>query len=604
MALLSIHVFAGAKVADPKTRTSASEHLLEVNKEWKNHTSASGSEIVSFNSDTERIRFHLLNVEKLLRSSRIDLSAEQRKNRMAMLDILHTYVQNGIFPVNSYHAKRQPYFIDLYGTHCAVGYLLKASGSGNIAQEISGKQNFAYVREIESAALIAWSKKYGFKLSELALIQPTYAPSASYEQVQGGTNGNVTALVPDQASPGTLRIAGDFDQLNDLPCLNVGYYSNNQLSCCGNGIAGTVAGIGGYMGQTIVAGNFPYEGTVYPLAKFDGTSWTMIEIPFRGGSYATAFYSNYNRYEVAIPHPTQQGKQEIWQYSEANGWLRKATVNGAVYAIYNQYRPVYAGAFDEVTIDEEDLEQTVYQTKNVLIGNYSTGIYETVQDNVSDTIFTVYQSGGTLYLGGSASTLPSRSDVCLSRYLNGVSQPLVTAASFDDHEYVFVKSIEMFGANELIFTGSFKNTGGMVMYYGQNIFTVNLISGYIEPMSTLNKPVHSIGKINNTFYFGGEFTSAQGNAEYKHLVKLGSMASIDETGKNAFIVSPNPSSGMISISGNAVVHSVAITDLHGKKWLETNTGTAKIDAGTLPAGAYFVHVETEKGTEVLKWVKI
>ena len=52
-------------------------------------------------SEVELIQMHLSLVEEKLRSTDTDhLSVNQRKNRLAALDILHTYWKNGVFPQN------------------------------------------------------------------------------------------------------------------------------------------------------------------------------------------------------------------------------------------------------------------------------------------------------------------------------------------------------------------------------------------------------------------------------------------------------------------------------------------------------------------------
>jgi hypothetical protein len=54
-----------------------------------------------FTDEQTRIKTHLQYVEKLLRQKDItDLSIEIQKKRLAIIDLLHNYWMEGVFPVN------------------------------------------------------------------------------------------------------------------------------------------------------------------------------------------------------------------------------------------------------------------------------------------------------------------------------------------------------------------------------------------------------------------------------------------------------------------------------------------------------------------------
>ena len=90
------------------------------------------------------------------------------------LDKLHYYLLQKQFPRNTYHPGRRPYFIDIYNTPCAVGYLIIQSGNEALARTIARDDNYAYIRELKQPALAQWQKRSGFTINELALIQPSY----------------------------------------------------------------------------------------------------------------------------------------------------------------------------------------------------------------------------------------------------------------------------------------------------------------------------------------------------------------------------------------------------------------------------------------------
>ena len=154
------------------------EQLYNINKEWINQNDLDPSIYSNSSEDLneiELIQKHLSIVESTLRKRTTDhLSIEQKSNRIKMLDVLNSYWRNGVFPKNIYHKDRTPYFIDHLGTHCAVGHLLKSSGFGNVAKDISELNNYIQVNQIKDKRIDEWTSLYGFSKSELAWIQPFY----------------------------------------------------------------------------------------------------------------------------------------------------------------------------------------------------------------------------------------------------------------------------------------------------------------------------------------------------------------------------------------------------------------------------------------------
>lgn len=162
-----------------KNNPTVYSQLCTLNKEWLNNYIDSPilNETDSLNSDHDLIQLHLRLVEKTLRSkSVLHLSSEQKEKRNACLDILHTYWQRGIFPVNLYHQERTPYFIDHLGTACAVGHMVIETGYGDFAKQIQDENNYGYICDLDNQypILRKWAFIHGFSLNELAWIQPTY----------------------------------------------------------------------------------------------------------------------------------------------------------------------------------------------------------------------------------------------------------------------------------------------------------------------------------------------------------------------------------------------------------------------------------------------
>lgn len=135
-------------------------------------------------SETARVRTHLATVESELRRRDVSaLTPAQRRARSRNLDVLHEYWVRGVFPVNTdFPGQRVPYFVDRYGTRCAMAYLIEQSGRGDLVARIATTHNNAYVRDLkDDADLAAWLRDNGLTAAEAARIQPTYgSPYADF----------------------------------------------------------------------------------------------------------------------------------------------------------------------------------------------------------------------------------------------------------------------------------------------------------------------------------------------------------------------------------------------------------------------------------------
>lgn len=175
--IILIFSFSLLNISKGQVKTVYDE-LVYVNKEWKNQKdidlTIKTKAAISLN-EQELVRMHLKEVETLLRKRSTEhLSVLQKKNRERNLNVLHGYWEKGVFPMNSKHMGRQPYFIDEMGTYCAVGYLMKESGADDVAKDINKTQNYNYLEDIDHPKLMAWVNRSGLDFGELALIQPGY----------------------------------------------------------------------------------------------------------------------------------------------------------------------------------------------------------------------------------------------------------------------------------------------------------------------------------------------------------------------------------------------------------------------------------------------
>ena len=188
------------------------QQLCALNNEWctKDLTDPILDSRISLSTDVELITTHLQLVETELRSRNVDhLSKEVQAARLRNLDLLKEYWEAGVFPINLYHNEPTPYFIDDFGTACAVGYLVIGTGSEEFAQTIKKENNYAYIYNLNEkyAGLETWANANGFTLAELAWIQPIYCsnPCPAGTQFNVSCNGACDGCAqPDPAGAGMV----------------------------------------------------------------------------------------------------------------------------------------------------------------------------------------------------------------------------------------------------------------------------------------------------------------------------------------------------------------------------------------------------------------
>jgi hypothetical protein len=582
------------------------DHLSEINKEWLKHKEISPLGSISFNSDVDRIQLHLnLVIGHLKVNVPSDFNSKQFSNRQILLEKLQQYADHKVFPVNKYHAVRQPYFVDEIGTNCAVGQMIYDSGFKDLVAKISQEHNYDYIADIHTAGLQEWANEFGFTLNELKWIQPTYNPSTTIDQVLGATNGEVVKIV-NNYSDGSLLIAGKFTLLDSLPCLNIGRYKNNQLSCLGNGVEGIVNEVVELYGQIYAFGELSFNGDIYPIAKFENSVWTYLQIPTRENATSTAANRGGAgfRFEIAISHPSIPGHQEIWHCMVNNTWVKKAMVKGVVLDIIpSGYGRVHVGKFDSVTVyDATAAIDTTLVVNNVLINTNNTSNWYGITGNISNQVNVVAEIGGALIFGGTCNNQPGN-DVCISRYFNSVLQPLYLHVIDPQVLGFSIKSIVMGSGSSFVFGGDFRSVPYSYVD-GKNLASYNLINNNIEFMAKFNQKVNSLAFLDGKLYIGGQF---QSNAfqTVNYLARVESSLGTKEI--NAFSslnAYPNPFSSTLNLEGIENGASYTILFIDGRIAKKGSVLGEKIeDLDFLPKGTYLLQLKTEKGFVVKKIFK-
>ena len=172
-----------ASSIDPKVKAPLIEHLVEINKHWEGKSAS--NEMISFQSDDERIQAHLFGVYEYLSANKPNgFSEEALAQRTVLLEELKKYTDAKSFPRNTGHQSRTPYFIDQFNTACAVGNLIIQAGDEELALSVKENFNFNYIADMPQEPIELWASNNGFEVWELEWIQPGYAyyPTTRFQQ--------------------------------------------------------------------------------------------------------------------------------------------------------------------------------------------------------------------------------------------------------------------------------------------------------------------------------------------------------------------------------------------------------------------------------------
>jgi hypothetical protein len=127
--------------------------------------------------EVARLRAHFRRVhDELSRRDVSSLSPAQRAARAALIAELGRYARRGRFPKNlDFVGQRVPYFVDAFGTRCAMAHLIEHTGASAFVERIAAQHNNAFVPAIAGdPQLIAWLTEAGLSAAEAARIQPSY----------------------------------------------------------------------------------------------------------------------------------------------------------------------------------------------------------------------------------------------------------------------------------------------------------------------------------------------------------------------------------------------------------------------------------------------
>lgn len=519
------------------------DHLYEVNKEWAHQAPALSIlwQPVQFENDEARIQRHLELVEEILRQRTVSLEeSSEKEHRLQQLDVLRAYHQRGLFPKNTGHQIRQPYFIDNYGTACAVGYLVIEDGYGDLANQIKAEKNFAYIREMPYPELGKWATANGFTVDELAWIQPAYQPQPRTYQGVGnnlGVEGTVHTMIksPDED---ILYMAGDFSAVDGVNANSIIAWDGENWSTLGNGVEGTIYAMSFNNNTLYIGGNFSLidEPNATNFAYWNGSEWIGLQTGDMEGAIYAMYGGGYNRILLGGSFQKVNGQQMrhfvlyeplddnyrndtyIYQDGELITIPHGMSVNGAVRSIttpaFNSV--LIGGDFTLTSADADHPSANKIETNYLAYWGYNDwdqGLY-----GPHGPVHHVASLNGALYVGGQVDHEEGGFAVLeyglwtdFQYYLQPFGDNLV-------HGFIEVD-------DRLICHGGFSYYPG-VGNWGTGAALIHE-SYYGEGFSLFDNSVRAAAEFQGKLIFAGDFSSVD-NQDFPGLTQLDYLTSIPE----------------------------------------------------------------------------
>lgn len=576
--LLSTFVFSVALTAsahlEPGTAAPLSQHMLEVNKEWLHHDPVliNQERMVRFNDDAERIALHLQLVQRSLAMDKNEaLVPEQLGQRKALLDELSAYAQRGVFPQNEVLPFRNPIFIDPYGTACAVGQLMVASGSADLAHRIDAEMETAYIRDMHRSDVLQWATDHGFTEDELAWIQPGYASDVAWTAFPGAPTGVVnTVLVMEN---GDMIVAGTFTSASGLPITNVARYDGVIFHAIGNGVVGSVTCGVVHEGSIYLGGQFNFGDDV---AVWDGSVWTTDRAIWGMGTRLHALHvhegelfaggwgsADFGVSRGAVSRLDDGGWQDLAAWFNSDVYAL-GSYNGALVAggSFTMHVATYNG--DTWALLGEDLDTTVYALETFNGELYAGGLLYAGEE----------QHFGLARLSNDSwTTVPGLHDQ-LTPWPSGVTE-IRALTEYD---------------GQLVFGGSFNLNSDAVI--GRCIGRLGA-NDEIEPLGYFNNTVRTFAVDGVNLLAGGDFSQVDFATARTVVTTDMTTVGISDDDRDLAEVRPNPAADHVYIDTpeNVRPTSISVVDGQGRIVLEAAVHAGDrhvLEISGLACGSYSV----------------
>lgn len=584
--------------------------LVDVNKFWAYETEAlSKVSAQACNNDPgQLIQLHLQLVQRELSSRDVShLTTREQEKRQESLEHLKIYAERGIFPENLTHIVRRPVFIDHRGVHCAVGYLISASGNADLSRRISANMNTHYLKDMADGGLSAWVRQSGFTLNELAWIQPGYPFPVSWDALGGGTNGPVLSITSD--GMGGIYATGVFDTAGSQNANNAAHYFSgfagyDWMNLNGSGTNGSVHDIMVHNNNLYLAGAFNSIDTVITgsgVVRWKGSQWESLGQFYVGGliNYVndliiyrdTLYAGGFFRSEQASPQfffglAKWDGQAWVRAYSDTS---QAGLIQGEVKSL-----AVHNG---KLIVGGDFITSGTTQSRNIFALNGVTPEFyaEDIPMPVND--IEVYQ--GELYAATRYINTTTQDTAGLVRWRNDQWERVLDGFIYPSTSEVMVLKETPYGLvfggdfNTLSFTDITKNLAALVTPAGQ--------PEYIRGLGILDSTVTALEFTNDDLYLGGYFTLGYNNPMaqlgYASKIRLIDYLSVEEPSVERLKLYPNPSRNQVIIELPSQDKSVEaeMYDIAGKRvscpvsFLINST--LRVQTGHLTEGTYLLKVK-------------
>jgi len=393
--LIAIAIFQSplsfAQSNTPQDETSMSKHLIEVNQQWEGKTL--NQKEICFENETQRIQFHLSQVLEYLSEADLSkLNNVQKENRKKTIQHLRQYQERALFPKNDVLPMRNPIFKDQHQTTCAVAHLLEQTGKQEVVNLIQQESNFAFIDKLSKdyPQINKWANEHGFRLEELALIQPGYPPAYRqfYPVGNGGpVEGKINVIKKNYYAEDLIVMAGEFSEIDGVEAQNIIAFDGENWVDLESPIVGEILDIS-FTNKLIVVGDFYLEDNpdMQNIAMWDDGVWVGLQNGDMEGTVKTVHVRNSQVFVggdfkkingedisylakknlIDLENSKWNNNQEFWLGGSPEIIENAFSVNGPVNVITNvEEKLLIAGLFDQTApgVDSELITQ--YDVNNI-----------------------------------------------------------------------------------------------------------------------------------------------------------------------------------------------------------------------------------------------
>jgi len=589
---ISFNIFA---LISPNSDRPLNEHLLEVNAEWSNHLSQDAVylEAVNFRDENERISRHLLEVCDLIDERTKTYSTDKAEIRNTLMAQLRVYANTGKFPINTNDDHRIPYFIDVYGTACAVGHLMLSNGFEAEAMLVNEEINTAYIREIPNEWLSEWMNYSALTLDELALIQPSYPPNTVWENLDENISGTIYAMWDNGTD---LIIAGDFTINGEAA--NIASFDGTELTAWPQALNGIAQDVLMFEDKIYVCGAF--QGLQSDIAVWENEAWV---------------YSNAVSGKTSEAYDLLVMDDELYCSTSYSGFV------GYDYFVMKKNGSMWdtVGHFDEKIDCMYDIDGQLVaggEFENLYDGGFIEMPYIAMYDGV-DTwtspgsgleapVYALAEIDGNLIAAGSI--FDENNDP--ANFIRILIEDEWTEPSdfgfFQNEENYSVKDIHVHDG-DYYFSGNYNlDTFGT---FGADITKVHLLDDemggyYVSPdplLAFAAQTIHRCMVWNGSLYIAGDFAAGLGGPAIFARTEIES--SIQDILALELTIYPNPTAEFVTIDlpKEARNGSYSLLDVTGRTVEQGNLNGENykvLDANSYRSGNYFIRVFNANGEQV------